>query len=61
MAGLKTLSSNLNKDDIKYTQKLIQKYILDSEFIIKDIFPYTYFNTIDHYNHTLIPDIKYFD
>ena len=38
---------------------MVEKY--GNEFLIKDIFPYTYINSFDHYNHTTFPDIKYFD
>ena len=58
---LQSLSENLNMDNIKYTRKLIDKYNLTQEFIQKDIFPYTYINTFDHYNHKKFPNISYFN
>ena len=48
-------------DDIKYMRNLIEKYKLNAEFIVKDIFPYTYINTFDHYKHKSFPDISYFN
>ena len=56
-----SLSANLIIDDLKYTRKLIEKYKLNSEFIVKDIFPYTYVNTFDHYKHKSLPHISYFN
>ena len=58
---LQSLSENLNMDNIKYTQKLIDKYNLTHESIQKDIFPYTYINSFDHYNHKKFPNISYFN
>ena len=60
-ASLLSLSANLIIDDLKYTRKLIEKYKLNSEFIVKDIFPYTYVNTFDHYKHKSLPHISYFN
>ena len=58
-AGLKDLSTNLTPEDIKYTQKIVEKY--DKDFLIKDIFPFRYINSYKHYNDKTFPDIKYFD
>ena len=37
MSSLSSLSANLKWNDIKYTRNLIEKYKLNSEFIVKDI------------------------
>ena len=57
-ASLKSLSNNLKTEDINYTQNMLNKY--GREFLTKDIFPYTYINSFDHYNHTTFPSIDYF-
>ena len=59
-SSLSSLSANLKMDNIKYTRKLIDKYNLTEEFIQKDIFPYTYVNSFDHYKHKKFPDVSYF-
>ena len=46
MSSLSSLFTNLNENDIKYTQTLISKYNLDNEFVVKDILPYTYINSV---------------
>ena len=60
-SSLSSLSANLKMDNIKYTRKLIDKYNLNDEFIQKDIFPYTYINSFDHYKHKKFPNISYFN
>ena len=60
-SSLSSLSRNLKMDDIKYTQKLIEKYNLTPEFIIKDIYAYTYMDSFESYYRKRFPDIKYFN
>ena len=58
---LESLSKNLDIKNIKYTRNLIDKYNLTQEFIQKDIFPYTYINSFEHYKHNKFPNISYFN
>ena len=60
-SSLSSLSANLKLDYIKYTRKLIEKYNLTDEFIVKDIFPYTYINSFNNYKYKTFPDIPYFN
>ena len=58
---LESLSKNLDMKNIKYTRNLIEKYNLTHEFIQKDIFPYRYINSFEHYNNKKFPNISYFN
>ena len=37
-SSLLSLSANLNLSDVKYTQTVIERYNLDSEFIVEDVY-----------------------
>ena len=40
---------------------MIDRYNLDDDFICKDVFPYIYINSFDHYNIKDFPDVNYFN